>query len=99
MWHGWYHKAAGCRWATFAAERQATGGGIPSALRGQVGVPAAHGARVADRRAGELERVRMWVWADPDVVPVEDVLAEGCVPPRRGGDSVASANPSGGGYA
>ena len=62
---------------------QATGGGIPSTLTDRSGSQRQTVAGVPDRRAGELERVLVRVRAGQDVVPVEDVLAERGVPPRR----------------
>src|SRR2546423_11140508 len=49
------------------------------------GVPPADPATVGDGRAGEAQRGLVWVWAGPDVVPVEDVFAERRVPVRARG--------------
>ena len=65
----------------------------------ELGTPAADQAGVAEGRAGELERGGVRVVGGDDVVPVEDVLAERVVPARGAGESVASANPSGAGWA
>ena len=73
-------------------------GNSPGAGR-QVGVPAADVAPVPDRRAGELERILVRVWAGDEVVPVEDVLAELASHLAGAGASVAAANPSGAGNA
>src|SRR6266702_4814227 len=56
-------------------------------------IPRANLARMAERRAGELQRRGMRIGAGPDVVPVEDELPEGAVPARwrRGKDSVPEA--------
>src|SRR5947209_1460386 len=51
--------------------------------RGQRRVPAADDARVAEHRASELDRGRVWIWAGADHVPVEDELAERRIPLRR----------------
>ena len=48
--------------------------------RGESGIPCAHRAGVTERSAGELERQSSWIGAGADIVPVEDVLAQGSVP-------------------
>src|SRR5258708_39839452 len=53
-------------------------------------MPVAHRARVPECRAGELQRRGRRIGMRADVVPVEDVLAEGGVPPcGRGRESLA----------
>ena len=70
-------------------------GGRPAfGAGGQLGVPSAYQAGVLERGAGELYRRGARVGGGADVVPVQDVLAQGLVP-AGGGRGQAGARKAG----
>src|ERR1700722_6657012 len=57
----------------------------------QLWVPSAHLARVAERGAGELQGRRARIGGGADLVPVQDVLAQGLVPAGTGRGQASAA--------
>src|SRR5262245_37246684 len=87
----WCQRTGGRRSASRSGDR-----GWP-ALRAveKRGLPLAHGAGVAERRAGELERGGVWIRRGSRVLPVEQVQAEAGLPARRSWLHVALGEPVG----